>query len=54
MLHYALVFLILALIAAAFGFGLVASTAAGIAKLLFFVFVVLFAISLLSGRKVIP
>ena len=46
MLHYALVFLVVALIAAALGFGGVAGTAAGIAKLLFLVFIVLFLVSL--------
>lgn len=41
MLHYALVFFIVALIAAFFGFGGLAAGAAGIAKILFFGFVVL-------------
>ena len=35
MLHYALVFLVIALIAAVFGFGGIASGAMGIAKILF-------------------
>ena len=48
MLYYALVFLIVALVAAALGFGFVAFAAAGIAKILFFIFLVLFAISLIS------
>ena len=39
MLHYAVVFLIIALIAAVFGFGGIAAGAVGIAKILFFVFV---------------
>ena len=51
MLHYAVVFLIIALIAALFGFGVIASTAAGIAKVLFLVFLVLFLVSLLMGRR---
>ncbi len=38
MLHYALVFLVIALIAALFGFGGLSSGAAGIAQVLFFVF----------------
>ncbi len=46
---WALVFLVIAIIAAIFGFGFVASAAAGIAKVLFFIFVVLFAITLISG-----
>ena len=40
MLHYTVVFFVIALIAAAFGFGGVAAGAAGIAKILFFVFLV--------------
>ncbi|HEY3742735.1 MAG TPA: DUF1328 domain-containing protein [Bryobacteraceae bacterium] len=51
MLHYAVVFLIIALVAALFGFGVIASAAAGIAKILFFVFLVLFIVSLLAGRR---
>ena len=49
MLSWALVFLIIALIAAAFGFGGIAIAAAGIAKILFFLFLVLFVISLVMG-----
>ena len=51
MLHYAWVFLVLALIAAIFGFGGIAVAAAGIAKVLFFIFIVLFLIGLLTGRR---
>ena len=51
MLHYAVVFLIIALVAALFGFGVIASAAAGIAKILFLIFLVLFVISLLMGRR---
>lgn len=49
MLRWALVFLVLALIAAALGFGGLAATSAGIAKLLFWVFIIIFAISLIAG-----
>ena len=49
-MHYALVFLVLGLIAAVLGFGGLAGTAIGIAKVLFFVFLVLFVVSLLVGR----
>lgn len=49
MLTWAIIFLVVALIAAVFGFGGVASAATGIAKVLFFIFVVLFIISLLFG-----
>ncbi|MBC8039022.1 MAG: DUF1328 domain-containing protein, partial [Opitutaceae bacterium] len=44
-------FLIIALIAAALGFGGIAGTAVGIAKILFFVFIVLFVLSLIFGRR---
>jgi uncharacterized membrane protein YtjA (UPF0391 family) len=50
MLSWALTFLVIALIAAALGFGGIAGTATGIAKILFFVFLVLFIISLLVPR----
>ncbi len=49
MLYWAAVFLIIAIIAGLFGFGLVASAAAGIAKILFFIFLVVFIISLIFG-----
>lgn len=49
MLNWALAFFIIALIAAFFGFGGIAASAAGIAKILFFGFIVLAAISLAAG-----
>ena len=49
MLHYAAVFFVIALIAALFGFGGIAVGAAEIAKVLFFIFLVLFVVSLVSG-----
>jgi len=49
MLYYAAVFLIIALIAALFGFGGIAASAVGIAKILFYIFLVLALISLLTG-----
>jgi len=51
MLHYALVFLVVALIAGVLGFGFIAGTAALIAKVCFLVFLVLFLISFISGRR---
>ena len=51
MLSWAITFLIVALIAAVFGFGGIAGTAVGIAKLLFFVFIVLFVVSLIFHRR---
>lgn len=50
MLNWALTFLVVALIAAVFGFGGIAGTAAGMAKVLFFVFLCLFVISLVIPR----
>ncbi len=47
MLNYAVTFLIIALIAGVLGFGVIAGTAATIAKVLFIVFLVLFIASLL-------
>ena len=55
MLGWAVTFLIIALVAALFGFGGIAGTAVESAKLIFFVAIVLFAISavigLLRGRS---
>ncbi len=51
MLSWALTFLVIALIAGVLGFGVVAGTAASIAKILFFVFLVLFIVGLLMGRR---
>jgi uncharacterized membrane protein YtjA (UPF0391 family) len=50
MLSWAVTFLIIALIAGVLGFGFIAGTAAGIAKILFVVFLVLFLVSLVSGN----
>ena len=51
MLHYSVVFLVIALIAAIFGFGGIAAGAVEIAKILFFIFAIMaivsFVISLL-------
>jgi len=49
MLGWAATFFIIAIIAAVFGFGGIASGAASIAQILFFVFVVLFIASLIFG-----
>jgi uncharacterized membrane protein YtjA (UPF0391 family) len=49
MLGWAVVFFIIAIIAAVFGFGGIASGAATIAQILFFIFLVLFLISLVMG-----
>jgi len=51
MLYWAAVFFVIALAAAFFGFGGIAASAAGIAKILFFVFLVLAVVSLIFGRR---
>jgi uncharacterized membrane protein YtjA (UPF0391 family) len=51
MLRYAIIFLIIALIAGVLGFATLESTAAWIAKVLAILFVVLFLISLVMGRR---
>ncbi len=50
MLSWSLTFLVVALIAAALGFGGLAGAATGIAKILFVFFIVLFLVSLITGR----
>jgi len=42
-------FLVIAIIAGVLGFGGIASTAGGIAQVLFFIFLVIFAIALIMG-----
>jgi uncharacterized membrane protein YtjA (UPF0391 family) len=49
MLRLAIVFLVVALIAFLFGFGIIASAFGEVAKILFFVFVVLAVLSFLGG-----
>lgn len=47
MLYWSLLFLAIALIAAVFGFGGIAATSAGIAQILFVLFALLFAATLI-------
>jgi uncharacterized membrane protein YtjA (UPF0391 family) len=49
MLYWALMFLVIALVAAVFGFGGIASTATGMAQILFVIALVLFVVSLFAG-----
>jgi len=49
LLHYAVVFLVIALVAAFFGFGGVAGTAMGGARLLFWAAIILFVVSAVVG-----
>ena len=56
MLYWTVVFLVIALIAGALGFGVVGGMAYQAAQILFFVFLVLFIVSLITGavRRPIP
>jgi uncharacterized membrane protein YtjA (UPF0391 family) len=51
MLHWSLMFLIIALVAALLGFTGLAGAAAGIAKILFFVFLVVWLVAFITGRR---
>jgi uncharacterized membrane protein YtjA (UPF0391 family) len=49
MLQYALIFFVIAIIAAVFGFGGIAAGAAAIAKILFYIFIAIFLVTLVLG-----
>ena len=51
MLRWAFIFLVVAIIAAVFGFGGIAAAATDIARVLFFIFLVLFVIVLVLGIR---
>ncbi|MGQ0651977.1 MAG: DUF1328 domain-containing protein [Betaproteobacteria bacterium] len=51
MLSWAIGFLILAIVAAFFGFGGIAASAVGIAKVLFFLFLIAFVVSLVMHLR---
>ena len=53
MLHWSLVFLVIALIAAVFGFAGIAGAAAGVAKILFVVFLAIWLIAFMFGRRAV-
>jgi uncharacterized membrane protein YtjA (UPF0391 family) len=53
MLHWSLIFLIIALIAGILGFTGIAGAAMGIAKILFFVFLVIWLVALLVIRRAV-
>lgn len=53
MLYWAFVFLVVALVAGALGFGGIAGTAADVSRVLFGIFVVLFVVGLVLGLRVI-
>jgi uncharacterized membrane protein YtjA (UPF0391 family) len=54
MLGYAILFLVIALIAGALGFGVVGGMAYGAAKIFFFVFLVLAVLTMVRGRRIAP
>jgi uncharacterized membrane protein YtjA (UPF0391 family) len=49
MLRYALIFLVVAIVAAFFGFSGVAASAAGIAQILCYIFLAIFVVSLIMS-----
>ena len=49
MLYWSAIFFIIAVIAAIFGFGIISTQAVAIAKVLFFVFLIMFIVSLIIG-----
>jgi uncharacterized membrane protein YtjA (UPF0391 family) len=51
MLRWSITFLVIALVSAILGFSALAGTAAYFAKILFFIAMVIFLFSLVSGRK---
>ena len=57
MLYYAAIFFVISLVAALFGYGGIAASAVGIAKILFIVFLVLLVVSFIirafQGRSVV-
>jgi uncharacterized membrane protein YtjA (UPF0391 family) len=53
MLYWSVLFLVAALVAGVLGFGGVAAAAGGIARVAFFVFLLLFAVTLVTTRGVV-
>ncbi len=51
MLYYGIVFLVLALLAGVFGFVALSGTLALVAKILLFVFLAMFIVSVITGRR---
>jgi uncharacterized membrane protein YtjA (UPF0391 family) len=58
MLRYAAIFFVIAIIAALFGFGGIAAGASDVARVLFFLFLVMFLFSLIwglaTGKRTLP
>lgn len=53
MLRWTVIFLVVAIVAAIFDFSGIAAGATDIARVLFFIFIVLFLISIIRGRSTI-
>ncbi|AIQ54884.1 MULTISPECIES: DUF1328 domain-containing protein [Paenibacillus] len=51
MLKWSVILLVIALIAGVFGFFNIVGAAVGIAKVLFFIFLILFIVSLFTGQR---
>ena len=51
MLHYAVIFLVIALIASLLGAGMIAGTALWVAKVLLGLFIFILLVSLIRGRR---
>jgi len=51
MLRYAVIFFVIAIVAAILGFGHIAGTASGIAMILFVAFLILAVLSFVFGRR---
>lgn len=51
MLRWAAIFFVIAIVAAALGFGGIAAGASEIARILFFVFLIIFVVTLIMGVK---
>ena len=51
MLSWTLLFLVIAIVAGLLGFGLIGGTAYMLAKICFFLFIILFLVSLIRGRR---
>lgn len=49
LLHWAIIFFVVSLIAALFGFTGISAAAAGIAKILFWIFAIIFIVLLIAG-----
>lgn len=54
MLNWSVTFFIVAIIAAFFGYSGIAGTATDMAKILFFVFLIIFLVSFILGRRIPP